>query len=218
MRDLFYIQSGYKGKEVGSLMVSLPKGLLIFSATQEWRGEIPVGSVEFVESLLGQKAPNYYPAFLEKFFHREIYKSESLPEKVSFVKPADKHKRFTGKILHKGDLSEYVEEGWKDGPYWISEIVYFKEEWRYYVANGKVLDAYWYLGEENELTPPKIDVSWPSDFCGAVDFGRLRNGKIALVENNLPYACGWYGPYEKGKIYAEWLKKGWEYINENYRN
>ena len=59
-------------------------------------------------------------------------------------------------ILHKADLSEWVEQEWRNGPYSISEIVFFEEEWRYYVANGKIVAAHWYLGKEIEVDPPKL--------------------------------------------------------------
>lgn len=212
----FYIQSGYDGKEVGALMSSLERSQLCFSAIRERRSnEIPVGTVEFVESFIGAQEPDYYPPFLDKFLRRRVWRSEFLPERVSFVKPADRHKRFDAKILHKGDLSKHVDQEWKNGPYWCSEVIVakFSEEWRYYVANGEILAAYWYQGQEQEVNPPSLDIDWPQDFCGAVDFGR-SNGTIFLIENNLPYACGWYGPYSEGRVYAEWLKKGWVYLNK----
>jgi len=209
----FYIQSGYKGKEVGSIMMNYDKSDLSYSAVSEYKeGQVPVGTVEFVEQIIGIKKPNYYPDFLSSSFYRKVYESNELPEKVSFVKPADRHKRFNGMILHKADLSEWVEQEWRNGPYSISEIVFFEEEWRYYVANGKIVAAHWYLGKEIEIDPPKLNVAFPSSFCGAVDFGRLKTGEVALVENNLPYACGWYGSFDDGKVYGEWLKEGFNYI------
>jgi len=44
----------------------------------------------------------------------------------------------------------------------------------------------------------------------------LYNGKLALVEANHPFACGWYG--KEHEIYLEWLSKGWEYMLKNDHN
>jgi hypothetical protein len=98
-----------------------------------------------------------------------------------------------------------------DPPHWNSEIVSFKNEWRYYVANGEVLAAHWYLGEDDEAPPPELPDIFPKNFTGAVDFGDYC-GKLTLVENNLPYACGWYGRFDP--IYRDWLVAGFEYIQK----
>lgn len=215
----FYIQSGYQGKEVSSLLFNYPKESFSYSKIEEWRGQPIVGSVEFVEQYIGQKTPNYYPEFLSGYFKRIIWTAESLNglwcDSFLFIKPADKHKRFESKRLDGFGSENMMEKyEWEIGPYWCSEIVSFKEEWRYYVANGEVLAAHWYQGKEEEIEAPFSFlrlIDWPEDFCGAVDFGRLDNGEIALVENNLPYACGFYGPSSEGKIYGEWLQKSWNY-------
>ena len=48
----FYIQSGYKGKEVGSIMMNYNKSDLSYSAISECKeGQVPVGTVEFVEQI-----------------------------------------------------------------------------------------------------------------------------------------------------------------------
>lgn len=211
----FYIQSGYSGKEVPSIMFSYNREDLKFSAVDSYNGEIPVGTVEFVESFIGWRRPNYYPSFLKDYFHREIRLVKSIDEIIGqrfFIKPADTHKRYDARIISELEELDPTIYKWQIGPHWVSEIVQFKEEWRYYVANGKVLAAKWYQGEEKELDAPELGDIFPLDFCGAVDFGRTHDGKITLIENNLPYACGWYGLYEEGRIYGEWLEKGHEYI------
>jgi len=212
----FYIQSGYQGKEVGALLFNYPKESFSYSARDKWAGQTIAGSIEFIEKYLSPKTPNYYPEFLTPYFNRKIWHSNSWPEEECFIKPADRHKRFEAEILT--DLRRPVGFGGGEargvytGPYWCSEIVFFKEEWRYYIAEGKVLASYWYQGFENETEPLELNIDWPQDFCGAVDFGRLNNGELALVENNLPYACGWYGPYSEGRVYGEWLEKGFRYL------
>jgi len=169
---------------------------------------IPVGTVEWCDSFLPKEktVPDYYPEFLKDSFHRKIWRTDKWPlgEKV-FIKPADVHKRFDGRITSGGY------RGKKKGPYWCSELVRFTNEWRYYVADGRVLIAEWYLGDEvNEPDPPELNIKLPEGYCGALDFGTLSTGELALVEANGPYACGWYG--KKHEIFVEWLIKGWEYL------
>jgi len=168
---------------------------------------VPSGSVEWCQSLLGTHiTPDYYPEYLEDYLHRKVWWSDKWETgKKVFVKPADKYKRFTGKISY-GTYS-----GKKKPPFWCSEVVTFTNEWRYYVANGKVLDACWYWGDEVNTPPaPDLGIVFPSDCCGAIDFGTLPDGRIALVEYNHPFACGWYG--KDISVYMEWLMHGWEHM------
>lgn len=218
MNCKFYLQSGYQGKEIGCLLTSLPRERLSFSAINKHvEGQIPVGSVEFVEEYIGIRKPNYYPEFLKDYFRRDIWESEYLPRESCFIKPADRHKRFNAIIIPAILAGPLLDENGEviGGPFSCSEVIdNFIEEWRYYIANGEVLAAYWYQGSEEDVNAPELNIVWPKDFCGAVDFGRLNNGEIALVENNLPYACGWYGGYSDGAIYADWLEKGWRYLQK----
>lgn len=217
MNPVFYIQSGYTGKEVGALMNCYDRARLSFSAVNEYQdGQIPVGTVEFVESFIGPRRPNYYPEFLKSYFKRGVWESPFLPFKASFIKPADRHKRFDAMAI-PSKLTIVVDKDNKiiTGPFSCSEIIKKPtEEWRYYVANGEILAAYWYQGEEKEIEPPELNVAFPSSFCGAVDFGR-SDGEVVLIENNLPYACGWYGPYSEGDIYGKWLEKGFSFLTLN---
>jgi hypothetical protein len=43
------------------------------------------------------------------------------------------------------------------------------------------------------------------------------NAKLTM-DSNQPYACGWCVRVDsKSKVYVEWLIKGWEYLNDNFR-
>jgi len=168
---------------------------------------IPIGSVEFCLSALGKNVvPDYYPEFLKNYLYREVYKSDKWPlGKKVFIKPSDKYKRFTGFVTNGGY------KGKKRPPYWCSDVVEFVNEWRYYVSNGKVLSGEWYYGDEvNTPDAPILDIQIPKDYCGALDFGVLKTGQLALVEANHPFACGWYG--KDYKVYAKWVVDGWEYM------
>lgn len=168
---------------------------------------IPVGSVEFCLKALGEKiTPDYYPEFLKPNLYRQVWQTNEWPlGKKVFIKPADRYKRFTGFVTNGGY------KGKKRPPYWCSDVVKFVNEWRYYVANGKILTGEWYWGDEiNTPDAPLLDINIPDNYCGTLDFGELSTGELALVEANHPFACGWYG--KDYKLYTEWIIKGWEYM------
>jgi len=176
-------------------------------------GYVPVGSVEWCEKFLSAEktVPDYYPEFLSEYLYRKVWKTDKWPlgQKV-FIKPADKHKRYTGFVTS----GRYNKK--KRGPNWCSEIVKFTNEWRYYVADGKILTGEWYDGDQiNTPDAPELTVKIPEGYCGAIDFGYLTTGELALVEANSPYACGWYG--KDHKLFVEWLIKGWQYLG-TYKN
>jgi len=149
---------------------------------------VPCGTVKWCEKFLPKEktVPDYYPEFLKEHLHRKVWRADKWPLGARvFIKPADRHKRFDGFITSGGYRKK------KKGPYWCSEVVTFMNEWRYYVSDGKVMIAEWYQGDEvNEPDPPRLEFDLPDNFCGALDFGTLKTGQLALVEANAPYACG----------------------------
>jgi hypothetical protein len=171
-------------------------------------GYIPSGRVDWCEKFLPSEKtiPDYYPDFLKDHLYRKVWKSTLWPQNRGvFIKPADRHKRFNGFITVGGYRKK------KRGPYWCSDIVTFINEWRYYIADGKILTGEWYSGDElNTPDAPELDIDIPKGYCGAVDFGLLDSGEMALVEANSPYACGWYG--KQDDLYVEWLVKGWDFL------
>ena len=171
-------------------------------------GFIPCGTVDWCDLFLPKEktVPDYYPEFLKDHLHRKIWRTDKWPMMSGiFVKPADRHKRYNGFLSLGGFLKK------KRGPHWCSDIVHFTNEWRYYVADGKVLAGEWYDGDDiNTPDAPELNIDIPADYCGALDFGTLSTGEFALVEANCPYACGWYG--KQNELYVEWLIKGWEYL------
>jgi hypothetical protein len=167
---------------------------------------IPVGNVPWVSDVLGRvETPDYYPEFLQPWLRRKVWRADKWPygHRV-FIKPADRHKRFTGFV------TTGTWKGKRKPPYWCSEIVRFVSEWRWYVAGGQVYDAKWGSGEEAPVPDLKID--WPADYYAAVDFGLLDSGQIALIESNSPFACGWYGRVDEGETYVRWLAASWAHL------
>jgi len=170
---------------------------------------VPCSSVEWCSKILGYNVkPNYYPDWLKKYLYRNVWETNKWPlGKKVFIKPADKYKRFNG-FITTGIYSKK-----KKSPFWCSDIVYFKNEWRYYISNGKILCSGWYLGDEINIPEvPILNINIPKDYCGAVDFGELKTGKLALVETNHPFACGWYGKQSEDYLYFQWLVNGWKYM------
>ena len=209
----FWIQHGYSGREALKVMDIAPKmGHKVNWGKNPPQDIIPIGDVEFCESFLVRPPmPDFAPLWLRHFWHRKIYlgmmarleENERFASEDSFVKSASKYKAFPAKIVKAGEL-------WPHGLLVISEVVKFDQEWRYYVADGQVLATGWYDGTNEDEPAPELNIEWPADFCGAVDFGRLTTGEIALVESQHPYACGWYG--DDHVSYINWLIKGWDYM------
>lgn len=166
-------------------------------------GYVPFGSVEWTENLLGRRVkPDYYPIFLKRYISRNIWESLEWPATPVFIKPADQYKRFTGCI------SDSIPK--QSGPFFCSDIVSFKSEWRFYIIDGAIWQASWYAGDEYEDPPLFLDVPCPGGWCGAIDFGRLETGQIELIEAHHPFACGWYG---KNYIrFIKFISSGWEYM------
>lgn len=171
---------------------------------------LPYGNVQWVEARLGRKlVPDYFPEFLKGKVYRKTWTQDDWPiGRVVHVKPADTYKRFTGFVTN-GSW-----KGKKRGPLLCSEIVTWTSEWRYYVANGKVVASHWYWGDESEPEAPELSIDWPTDFCGAVDFGWREDNRLELIESHHAVACGWYGDLDDGEIFAEWLDCGWQSVKK----
>ncbi len=172
-------------------------------------GWIPVGNVSWCSAVLGRKiVPNYYPAFLSAHLRRHVWQDERWPIGLKvFIKPADVYKRFNG-LLTNG-----TQKHKRRGPYWCSDVVRFRDEWRYYVIKSQVVAARWYTGPvDSPQAAPEISVEWPIGWCGTVDFGRLDDGSLALVEAHHPFAVGWYGTLAESAIFAEWTVSGWSWM------
>lgn len=158
-------------------------------------GSIPVGSIEYCEMLLDKRPEgslvNFYPRFLRTgtfdWHGRQITLCNN-----HMIKQADRWKSDEG----NHPLA----------PCYISEHIEFINEWRMYIANGKVRSIGWYKGQDEDLEFPGYHYAfWPVNFSGAVDVGQTRL-RVELVEAQPPYACGWYAEREG---HAPWLIEAW---------
>jgi hypothetical protein len=173
---------------------------------------VPSGSVDWCSKILGRIVkPDYFPDWCRHLLYRNVWYSDKWLFQKAFVKPADKHKRFVG-FQTTGSYKKK-----KKPPFWYSDIVHFKDEFRYYITNGKIVFADWYWNEDNRdgeiLNPPDLNLSIPSSWCGTIDMGFLDTGELALIECHPPFACGWYGGSSNTEIYMQWLIDGWKYLN-----
>jgi hypothetical protein len=175
-------------------------------------GYIPSGSVEFCSRALGRNiTPDYYPEWCKSILYRKVWRSDKWSFEKVFVKPADSYKRFTGYVNQDIPMRK------EDPPIWNSEVVEFRDEYRYYVSNGKIVSAHWYMNKHmlnpENPDPPNLDIEIPTYWCGTIDLGYLSTGELALVECHAPMACGWYGYGCDIEVYMQWLVDGWLSLN-----
>ncbi|MCK9576948.1 MAG: ATP-grasp domain-containing protein [Clostridia bacterium] len=188
-------------------------------------GWLPVGTIEWFLKCTGLdiKAsgnnPDYadnYPSFLKPYLNRNLFISDKWPDYKVFIKPADKLKRFNGFVTD----GTYKHK--KKPPFFISDIVSFKDEWRYYISNGKVVGIGWYAGEsETSMEEPvapdisQLGIDYPKNWCGSIDFGIEKNRGLTLIEAHPPFAVGNYLGLGSD-VYAEWLINGYLYLMNTY--
>jgi hypothetical protein len=168
--------------------------------------ECHVGTVEWCQQAMGwEPVPDYYPEWLREWRHRYFIQTdrECVSEIDWFVKPEWGYKVGPTRIVRAGEMIP--------ARHWISEVVKFTQEWRYYVADGELLAAGWYDGTDEAEPAPVLNIDWPTGWCGAADFGRLDDGRIAVVEVHHPYACGNYLEAEECEAWVMWLELGWQW-------
>jgi hypothetical protein len=218
----FVIQSGYHDRGV-TAVASLHPYRISKSHLIEPH-EVPLGSVEWTQKVLGRNiTPDYFPKFLSPFFHRKIWSSDKWPVGTRcFIKPSYSHKAWRAKIYSGRGYA-----GKRKGPYICSEVIRFRNEWRYYVCDGVVLSGWWYWGDSQDSeqhhlgsSPPGAPslprIDWPAGYCGAVDFGEMWDtGELALIEVNAPFSCGWYGEQKFASHYCDFLAVGWGYLQRS---
>ena len=206
-------------------------------------GYLPVGSVEFVREAIriaGAQEPNpvSYPKSLQKYLHRKV---ECLPKYMvqaenTFIKPASKTKLFDG-FLNSFDtelapaerrfrLEQKLafEKLTATTPIYVSEVVDFKSEWRYYILKDKIVGRARYDDGDDDAPSPsekvvkdmvasyKIEDSEDRCLSYGLDVGVLSSGETALVEMNRAWALGLYKDMEDTAAYLEMLSVCWQQI------
>lgn len=221
----FCIQSGESSREkIAIYSAARHLGYDYISAKECPPDCIPIGDVPFCEAVTQKRIPiiefnnqfiqayDFYPDFLKDFRHREIhYGTFGAVEGYTENSLVKRHCLFLKKAKEwKSDFESRVYEWNENVPYdfyYFSKPVEFVQEWRYYIAGGELITTGWYLGSDEDEPAPELNVVWPRNFNAAIDFGRLNDGKIALVESHAPFACGWYG--ENHEDYVFWQYEAW---------
>jgi ATP-grasp domain, R2K clade family 3 len=187
---------------------------------------LPVGSVEYLRRAMevtGIKEPenlSYHPS-IQPYLGRWVkpYTSgrfcDNWPSGIYFVKPMAT-KLFTGFVYNDEfrdfDYDEHDREQLQElrcspsqTKIWLSPVVKFIGEWRYYVMDGKIIGCARY--DTEDLDEANTAVKSPSpDFANAccqaawnslghafaLDIGVLDDGKNVVVELNDAWAIGLY--------------------------
>ena len=193
---------------------------------------MPVGSVEFVRAAMragGIKEPEPigYPASLRMFYCRAIRMATAADARVDkcFVKPVQL-KIFNG-FVHREDGATYDEHDQEQlealnklpekAPVWISDVVRWQSEFRYYVDGQKILGRARYDQLEAERVP-EPDRSVVTSMIRtlklrhpyALDVGVLEGGQTALVEINDAWALGLYQGALTPSAYLKFLSDRWD--------
>lgn len=170
---------------------------------------IPIGDVRFCEEVFGDQPDikDFFPYFIREtgYVSRDIglFGNPAFRDEPRFFKDATQWKA----DLPSGVYQKGCGPNGFAGLYHVSDVVEFTQEWRYYVAGGELVTTGWYQGNDEDEPAPQLSIKWPVEFSGAVDFGRLSNGTIELVEAHAPFACGWYG--DNHEDYTIWQYMAW---------
>lgn len=195
------------------------------------RQSLVVGDLDCIHGALKQldiQLPqlNEYPASLESFLHRRVWRStignlessllSGMMTQSVFAKPANRCKRFTGFVIHdEGDLYRVGNISRREQIF-CAEVVSWLSEYRIYVVKSKVRSVDFYSGDPEikidinvvEQAIDILDQSQESYAGYAIDFGVLSSGETALVEMNDGFAIGAY--QINSQDYTDLILSRWE--------
>lgn len=217
---------------------SMPLRRLPFGDWPELSAEdlLPVGSVEFVRAAMshyGCALPHEigFPECVRPWLNRSVIPARAgllgRNNTIEFVKPREAIKLFTGFVYDPlGDVTPEViafEALPPETPVWVSDVVSWVSEWRYYVLRGEVIGAGRY-DQDGADSAPEPDMSQVTQAIKAfelsglapvgygIDFGVLDNGRTALVEINDGWALGYYTGTASAADYFSLLSARWAEI------
>lgn len=171
-----------------------------------------VGDWDCVRSALTQLGiappePDDYPASLCPFLRRRVWRSTLAEVESSlrdgalgavFVKPAARHKRFTGRVVCDPYEAASLAAYGRREPVWCAEVVRWQSEHRVYVVGDDIVGVDCYdgagaldMGVVREALATLRHAGEAYAACG-IDFGVLDTGETALVERNDGVALGAY--------------------------
>jgi hypothetical protein len=192
---------------------------------------VPVGSVKFVQNVMWirkiQEPANIsYPHGSEKYLNRTIKQTTKEQLKPGcFVKPM-LTKLFTGFIYDTGKIHDGMSNHDKEQFFilnslpnntelWISDMIEFVSEWRYYVQEGKIIGKAKYDDNEKTGTEPNINIvkqcilDLEIYHPYVIDFGVTVTGKTSFIEVNDAWGIGLYEDCLTGKRFINFLDARW---------
>lgn len=195
---------------------------------------LPVGSISFIRNAMSccgvsEPANLSYPRVLQEYLHRTVVqRTAGSLSGLYFIKPCVT-KEFTGGVFDLGSSCrptgeqrasyEVLPALSPDTQVWMSEVVHWLNEARYYVLDGRVLGRGFYGEYPDEAPKPHVgiveemvlrlsqDFSSPRAF--ALDVGVLSTGETALVECNDAWAIGYYKGTLSAEAYLEFISTRW---------
>lgn len=223
--NYWFWQRGYE--VVGFEREELDEGKLDTDLSEDSENTIVYGSVAVVRDAIrraGHPAPTNldFPASLSQFVGRSVSQatmgevrhweqgeSDRLPV---HVKPRDRHKLFTGKVLRSfGDFITLA--GVPDNePVIVQEVVSLASEWRATILRGRVMNVSHYKGDallfpDSELIQKAVDTFSDAPIGYGMDWGITTDHKTILVEVNDGFALGNYGV--RGHQYTAMIECRW---------
>lgn len=223
-----------------SLLLDIPCGATNqddLAGQPDLRLALPVGDVNYLRAAMaaaGAREPenlSYHPALRHMLFREIRFTHAGNVLGRMFIKPA-RTKAFTGFVfdtladparMNAHDREQY--DAFMDcppsEPVWVSEVVDFVSEWRYYVLAGKIIGAARYDQEGADSAPapdPATAVAAARAMADAgfdtfaLDLGVLSTGETALVEVNDAWAIGLYGRALDARLYLHMLWRRWQQI------
>ncbi|MGK7929223.1 MAG: ATP-grasp domain-containing protein [Spirulina sp.] len=192
-------------------------------------GEIPIVLSALKQIDIPLRKLDDYPSSLHSFLHRRIWKSplRKLEEKLQqgtnkpiFAKPANRSKRFTGRVFESFHDLWYISGVSRQEEIWCSDVVSWLSEYRVYILHSQIVGIYSY-GEKSDADLDEeivkeaiqcLDDAGESVAGYALDFGVLSTGETALIEMNDGFSLRNYGLSDR--IYTDLLIARWQELME----
>ena len=142
--------------------------------------------------------------------------SEITPNRLPVhIKPRDRHKLFTGKVVQ--GYRDFISLSGvpEDEPVLAQEVVDLVSEWRATVLRGKVLNVAHYKGNALSFPDANVIVAAVKAFTSApigygMDWAVTADGRTLLVEVNDGFALGNYGV--RGHQYTSLIECRWRQL------
>lgn len=161
----------------------------------ERAGRKPPANVDFPPELSGFLKRSVRQANMAEVRRLVNRESKDLPV---HVKPRDRQKLFTGKIVREFRDLISLSGVSDDEPVIVQDVLQFRSEWRAYILRGRPIFVANYKGEGIVFPDASVILDAVAAFSSApigyaMDWAVTEDGKTVLVEVNDGFALGNYG-------------------------